>query len=789
MSTQWRKIIGDFREHRLQIFLIGLVLTLGTTGVVAAMNARAILQREIAKSFASAYSADVVLWFDKVEPSLLEKVRKLPRVADIDARRVAFTRVAGKTGAWFPMQLTVVRDFSDQHVGLVHQHQRDAWPSNAEGILIEQSGRSLLAAAVGEKLRIRTPEGGTTTMPVAGFVHDTAVAPSTQDRMIYAYVTRSAARRLGQSIDLDQLLVRMQDRSDPSDVAQFAEDLSDWLKASNQPPLRIDTLSNTHPHAALMSTMLRILQAFAALAFICSAALAIYMLSLWMKREIRQVGIMKTIGARSHQLAWQYLALVAPLLVVANGLALPTGVWVGRWLVGYYRTSLNIDVTQWEAPRALLWSEMIFTLGVPLLAMAVPIVRAARMTAREAIHDAGIITPAGLGISASRWIRVPGDRRTTLALRNTFRRPWRLMVTLTALSLGGALLLTASSTYESLMRVVDRSLSNQGHDIHVQLQRPAPAARLEAVAYTVPEVEIAEAWRWIGVNAGKSASLDIVSDSQRFLLCGYPTDSRLFKLPMEEGRLPRPGEEGAVVVNRRVQVAISGLELGNELELRFRARRVRVHVVGIVEEIGIATIYAAFPTFETITGLGDASTVLRAKTQNNNSESVANALDQALLDARLAPSLIQTSAEFRKSLDEHFAVVTDVMKMIALAAALVGAISLGASVALNVLERAREIGVIRALGATPRMVGTIFLAEGVAAALLSALLSVAISIVFSQALNNKAARELLHVPVPLHVSAAGLVLLSGGVLVVMLGVWLSLRRILRISVRDALAYE
>jgi putative ABC transport system permease protein len=789
MNTQWRKIAGDFREHRLQIFLIGLVLTLGTAGVVAALNARAILQREIAKSYAGAHSADAVLWFDKVEPSLSEKVRALPRVAAVDARRVAFTRVAGKTGAWFPMQLTVVRDFSDQQIGLVHQHQSDVWPSDEKGILIEQSGRSLLATAVGQELRIRTPEGGTTTMSVAGFVHDTAVAPSTQDRMIYAYVTRAAAGRLGQSTDLDQLLVRMQDRGDMTDLAQFAEDLSDWLKTSNQPPLRVDTLSNTHPHAALMSTMLRILQAFAAVASVCSAAVAIYMLSLWMTREVRQVGIMKTIGARSHQLAWQYLALVAPLLIVANCLALPFGVWVGRWLVSYYKTSLNIDVAQWSVPRSLLLNEIVLTLGIPFIAMAVPIVRAARMTARDAIHDPGITTPFGRRIFASRLIKIPGDRRTTFALRNTFRRPWRLIITLTALSLGGALLLTASNTYESLMRVVDRSLSNQGHDIHVQLQRPASAARLESVARTVPEVQIAEAWRWTGVTVGKGVSLGSVNENQRFLLCGYPPGSRLFKLPMEEGRLPRPEEENVVVVNRRVQAAVPGLQLGGELELHFRERRARVRVAGIVEEIGIPTIYVSFPAFEAVTGLGDASTALRVKTQNDSPDSVANALDQALLDEHLAPSLVQTSGEFRKSLDEHFAVVTDVMKMIALAAALVGAISLGASVSLNVLERAREIGVIRALGATPRTVGAIFLAEGGAVAVLSAFLSVAASIVFSQALLNKASRELLHVPVPLHFSEAGLVALSGGVLVVMLGVWLSLRRMLRISVRDALAYE
>ena len=72
MNTQWRKIAGDFRQHRLQILLIAAILALGTAGVVAALNARAILAREIEKSYRLANGADVMLWFDKVEPPLLE---------------------------------------------------------------------------------------------------------------------------------------------------------------------------------------------------------------------------------------------------------------------------------------------------------------------------------------------------------------------------------------------------------------------------------------------------------------------------------------------------------------------------------------------------------------------------------------------------------------------------------------------------------------------------------------------------------------------------------------------
>ena len=52
-----------------------------------------------------------------------------------------------------------------------------------------------------------------------------------------------------------------------------------------------------------------------------------------------------------------------------------------------------------------------------------------------------------------------------------------------------------------------------------------------------------------------------------------------------------------------------------------------------------------------------------------------------------------------------------------------------------------------------------------------------------------AERTLLHVAVPLYISRVGLGLLSLAVILFVLGIWISVSRILRMSVRDALAYE
>src|SRR6202035_4407788 len=139
----------------------------------------------------------------------------------------AFARIAGKSGEWFPTRITVLPDCTNQKVNLVH---RDAgeWPAPDAGILIEQSGISLLDLREGEQVRVRTPSGEAATVRVSAFVHDTAVAPSTQDRIIYAYSTPAVAASLGQSAGLDQLLVKLKTRGSMSDVSEFADDLSGW---------------------------------------------------------------------------------------------------------------------------------------------------------------------------------------------------------------------------------------------------------------------------------------------------------------------------------------------------------------------------------------------------------------------------------------------------------------------------------------------------------------------------------------------------------------------------------
>ncbi len=793
MSMHWRKILGDARMYRAQIGAIAMVLVLGAAGVVACMNAQAVLKREIAASFAAAAVPDIALWFDKVELDVMQAVAARDGVAKVDSRRIFYTRVAANDGTWLPMRVTVMRDFLTMRLGVIHL-DRGTWPADDGTILIEQSGQTLLNMTA--PLSIRTPMGDIATLPVGGLVHDPAIAPSTQERLIYAYITQATAARIGQSPNLDQLLVKMDYRASAGDAHELGNRLLAELGRQGTPALRMEVLPIEHPHALLMTAMLRVLGVLSMIAFTSSAALAGYMVAAWMRHETRQVGIMKTLGARTHQIAAQYFAMVGPLVLLTVALALPLGILAGRALIAYYAVSLNIDIADVSPPPSLLALEMALALAIPLLAMFFPIARAARMTAYAAIHDTGIASPPRANRLAARLIQFPGRVRWTFALRNSFRRPWRLLATLLGLAMGGALLQMTHSNYESFMGVIDTSLDNQGHDIDVAMLRPSPAAEIEAIARRVPEVDIAEAWRRVGVGfsalnatAASKAEKPTSEQNRRLALTAFPASTQLFHLPIARGRMPQTGSRDEVLVTRAAMDQFSELQPDREIELQYRERTYRVKIVGVVEQIAVPSLYTGFNTFEAATALGDASSIVRLRAKLGQIESAVVALDRAFLEARQIPSQIISRAMVRDSLEEHFKVVGDVIRMVALAAALVGAIILAATTSLNVFERLREIGILRTLGATPGGIRALFMAESGATIALAVMLAVAIAIPLTLAMLNAAETRLLHVAVPLKFSWIGFMILCGGAANVLLVVWLALRHALKRSVRETLAYE
>jgi putative ABC transport system permease protein len=126
----------------------------------------------------------------------------------------------------------------------------------------------------------------------------------------------------------------------------------------------------------------------------------------------------------------------------------------------------------------------------------------------------------------------------------------------------------------------------------------------------------------------------------------------------------------------------------------------------------------------------------------------AEALEKHLETAGMDVSSILTLSRVRESTGVYFGIIVTLLVMMSTLLAAVGGLGLMGTMSINVLERTREIAVMRAIGASDSAVVQIFVIEGVLIGLLSwllgAILALPVGKVFSDAVGMQFLRMPLH---------------------------------------------
>jgi putative ABC transport system permease protein len=151
---------------------------------------------------------------------------------------------------------------------------------------------------------------------------------------------------------------------------------------------------------------------------------------------------------------------------------------------------------------------------------------------------------------------------------------------------------------------------------------------------------------------------------------------------------------------------------------------------------------------------------------------------------------IQTGTQVRQQQAVATNVLIVFMLMMSALIALVGGLGLMGTMGMNVLERTREIGVMRAIGASDRAVTRLVLVEGMLIGVISWALAILLAIPISIALSNIVGLAFLTVPMQAAFSLDGYLIWLALVLSLSaLASLLPARRASRLTVREVLAYE
>jgi putative ABC transport system permease protein len=403
-------MLRDLWLQKARTLLVILAVAVGVFGVGSVLTGYAVLTREIDDNYLGTRPASATLWTDPLDGDFVQRVRELPEIGDAEARSTLQGRMLVGPNDWRTIHLYVIWDFDDLRLS-TFEPEHGAWPPADGEILIERSSLPLFGTETPESVVVKLPDGPRHQLPIAGIVHNAGLPPGWMDATGYGYLTPPTAERIGASPVFDQLKITVATRAeDKEHIRRTVARLQEWLGQQGRRVYRVEIPTpGEHPHYAQMFTMMSLLAAFGLLALVLSGVLVANLISTLLAREIRQIGVMKAVGARTRQVAGIYFGAVTLFGLAALGVGMPPGLWAGWAFVEYATAIFNFEILGDSVPLWVFAVQAVVGLLVPLAVAAYPIWRGSRTSVREAISDYGVSESAPRTAATRTAAPHPGD--------------------------------------------------------------------------------------------------------------------------------------------------------------------------------------------------------------------------------------------------------------------------------------------------------------------------------------------------------------------------------------------
>lgn len=787
MSITWRKIWRDLLHNKSRTVLAVISTAVGIFALGLVFGMADTLSTRLDEDYRASQPAHINLYPNTgFGDEVLETIRYEDGIADADSRLSSGVKwkLEGESD-WRNGSLAALDDYGDQKMDLVYLEE-GAWPA-VSVLAVEKQTAPYFNIPIGSTIVIKT-SGRDLRLPVTGIVRDPlAYTPQFGGNASFFVAPDTFARIAGYD-SYSSISVQMTQFSEEGAVA-MVEQLTDRLEGMG---MKVGYHSINDPYRHFLhetvDAIMLVLVAMGWLALALAGFLIINTLNALIAQQLWQIGVLKTIGATTGRVIRLYLTIAIVYGGLAVCLAVPLSALATYPLLQWLLAMFNVPLEDYHMTSWVVGLQVGVGLIVPMLAALVPVIGGARATVNEALSSQGLGGKFGKGVLDRVISHIRGlPRPLALSLRNTFRRKARVVLTLITLLLGGLMFIVVMSAGNSLNNSVQMLMSDLGLDVMMTFEYPYRSSTLQNIALSVPGVSQVEIWDVQGATLELENGESILGQ-----LWGVPRMSKIFNPRIVAGRNLLPDDEYAILLNQKI-ASDEGFAVGDEVMLKIGDREVTWTIVGLILNLNNRQ-HDNFVPYETLvreTGIPNRGSFAMMLTEAGSDPTLLIDRLQAAYEARnikVGSSL--GAQEFQKQTGAQFEVVITLLLIMAVLAAVVGSLGLASTMSINVVERTREIGVMRAIGASSPMVAGIFVVEGVILGVLSWLLVLLPSYPASYYLSNVVGVAMLGAEGDFDYSLRGALLWL--IIVVILSALASLWpawKATRISVRESLTYE
>ncbi len=794
LKPRWRKVLADLWENKSRTLLVVLSIAIGVFAVGMIAGAYVIISQDLDLSYAAANPANIEIITRPFDEDYINAVARVDGVAAAEARRDVSVRVQKPSGEWDVLVLRVVPDFEDAAIDVLLPIEGERVPAKKEAIF-EIKALESLGAEVGDTLKIELADGSDLEVKVAGSAMDRTLGYGAFMGDRTAYIQEESLDWLHEQVYYNKMYITVSDfPDDRTHLKSVAEKVESYLNRSNYEVYRVELAqTNIHPLSSIIKALIGILLILGVLVMFLSGSLITNTLSALMGQHLRQIGVMKLVGASRRQVISLYMLLILSFSMIALVISIPTGSWAALATARLAANLLNAELRQYTIVPLAIILQVVIAITVPLLAGISPVLKGAGKTVQEAVSGSG----QAQNTDKKGWIdrrleSIKGiSRPLMVSLRNTFRQKGRLFLTLFNLMLGGAIFISVFNVQVSLNKKIEETTKYFQADVNLSFKTPYRLTTVESMMARVPGVEHIEGW---AITSGELLTANNTVEDN-LTIFGPPIGTSLIEPILLEGRWLEPEDEHVLAINEAIWSLYPDLHAGDTLRLKINGRERDWLVVGILQYTGMDELFAYtnYPILAREMNYTNEATTFRIVTTEHDTvfqEAVSRRVDEVFRKRDFLVSKVEAGNVLNESIFSLINILVVFLLLLAILTALVGSIGLAGTLSMNVMERTREIGVMRAIGAYDKIIIRLVIIEGLLISMISFGLSVVLSFPITGLLSNVVSLAIFNAPAQFAFTWQGFVIWLG--LILVLSVVASIipaRSASRMTIREVLAYE
>ena len=783
-SALWSKSIADVTRRKGRSLAAILGIFIGVFGLTTVAMLQQAYFGALDYTENASHQAGMTFTVQSTTPAI---IRTLQAVANVQA--VEVNEISHAT--WHVSQapgrvLLVITAYPDlAHIAMnTFDVTNGHYPSSDE-LLLEAGDAAIQSFAIGDTITVDVPTG-TKQVRIAGISHTAGIGNPANKGYAVAYMSLAGFRQLTGITTLNTIQVRLKD---PSQATTTQVQLLNVLKAQHVAVTQVALRSSSTSSTAILNHIFTVLQILSLVAILVTCFLIVNTMTTLIAEQIAIIGTMKAIGGTQQAIFGGYLLSVGIYMAFGTLFGLSGGTALGYLVAKRLATLQGFLVQPFHLPLEVLIIGLATGIGAPLLAALFPLWKGTQMTVRQAMAAYGI---TGVTATRSRFHRLFASytlwvpQTVWLGLRGIFRKRSRALLTLLALSLSGSVFLAIENATYAVTVQTTKQYENYTFDIEVSsLGTPMKATSFQQRLLAMLNVRRAE----------RSGTTQVMTQWGQVDLSGVEQETQIYHPTLLAGRWLHPGERHALLINDAVAHR-SGLHVGQTLSFTLNADAETWQVIGILHDpnVSLGSIGSAVANIQDLDALAhiapDGGVQWYVEAKNRTPASVAALATQ--LETQLNQQSLQynvyTAAQLLHMSEHGFQDLYTLFYAVAAVVALAGGLSLTTTLNASVLERQREIGIWRSIGASSGRVAGVFWVEGMALGCLGWVVGIPVSIPLAYGFVQLLGLWLVNAPFTLD-PRLFFVMLLVIVAIVFVASIVPMWRSVRVRIVDLLRYE